>query len=157
MLQKRITPVEPHDDNWHYLNYRDELHTESYVEWKYFNFIQKDLAGYIIYYMLDPEKKTKLGGGRLVVRILKDGVLYGMVKKIDMDKIEVDDISASLRMDNARIIEKDTYHYEINCKADDVSWNLNYKQHSPSIDSFSDIHSGLMRWEKLSIWSGKKI
>ena len=68
---------EPHDDRWHYLDSRNEKHTENYVEWKYFNFIQKDIAGYIVYYILDPEKKTEFGGGRLLVRILKTA--YSMV------------------------------------------------------------------------------
>jgi len=144
------TYQEPHDDCWHYLDSRDEKHEKNYIEWKYFNFVQKDLAGYIIYYILDPEKKTKLGGGRLLVRILKDGMSYGLVKKIEMDKIELDAISASLRMDGARIIEKNSYHYELNCKSEDISWNLSYKQKTPSIESFQNIHTGLMRWEKVN-------
>lgn len=140
--------IEPHDDRWHYLDSRDEKHTENYVEWKYFNFIQKDLAGYIVYYILDPEKKTKFGGGRLLVRILKDGIVFGLIKKIEMDNIELDAVSASLRMDNAKIVEKDSYHYELDCKSEDISWNLNYKQNTPSIESFQNIHTGLLRWEK---------
>ena len=116
MSKQQSMPNEPHDDRWHYLDARDEKHEANYVEWKYFNFTQKDLAGYIIYYILDPEKKTKFGGGRLLVRILKDGVSYGLIKKIGMDKIELDAISASLRMDNAKIIEHNSYHYELICK-----------------------------------------
>lgn len=141
---------EPHDDRWHYLDDRNEKHTENYIEWKYFNFTQKDLAGYIIYYILDPEKKTQAGGGRLLVRIFKDGKQYGLIKKIEMDKIELDTVSAGLRMDSAKIIEHDSYHYEISSNAKDVSWDLSYKQDSPSIESFNNIHTGLMRWEKVS-------
>ena len=144
------TPSEPHDDRWHYLESRDEKHEENYVEWKYFNFVQKDLAGYVIYYLIDPEKRTKMGGGRLLVRILKDGKSYGLVKKIEMDKIELDAVSASIRMDGARITEHDSYHYELECDSKDVAWKLNYKQQAPSVESFTDIHTGLMRWEKVS-------
>lgn len=140
---------EPHDDRWHYLDKTDKKHAENYVEWKYFNFAQKDLAGYIIYYILDPEKKKKWSGGRLVIRILENGMSYGLVKKIDMDKIELDTISASMRMDGARIIEKDSYHYELLCQSLDMSWNLNYKQKSPSIEAFQDVNPGLMSWEKM--------
>lgn len=141
---------EPHDDRWHYLDDRDEKHTENYIEWKYFNFTQPDLVGYIIYYIFDPEKKTKLGGGRLLVRIFKDGVSYGMVKKIEMDQIELDTVSASLRMGGAKITEKDSYHYDLECKLKDIAWNLNFKQDSPSIESYRNIHTGLMRWEKIN-------
>lgn len=141
---------EPHDDRWHYLDDRNEKHKENYVEWKYFNFTQKDLAGYIVYYILDPEKKTKFGGGRLSVRILKDGVAYGLIKKIDVSQIELDTVSASLRMGKAKILERDSYNYEINCDSPDVSWNLSYKQKSPSIDAFKNIPTGLMRWEKVN-------
>ena len=141
---------EPHDDCWHYLDSRNEKHTENYIEWKYFNFIQKDIAGYIVYYILDPEKKTEFGGGRLLVRILKNGVSYGLVKKIEMDEIELDAFSASLRMDNAKILERDSFHYELDCQSKDISWNLNYKQKVPSIESFRNIHTGLMRWEKVN-------
>lgn len=144
------TPEEPHDDRWHYLDSRDEKHKENYIEWKYFNFVQKDLSGYIIYYLLDPERKTKFGGGRLLVRILKDGISYGLVKKIEMNEIELDAISASLRMANAKIIEKDSYHYELECNQKDIAWNLSYKQKAPSIESFQNIHTGLMRWERVN-------
>ncbi len=149
MQSKKSSIVEPHDDSWHYLDDRDEKHEENYVEWKYFNFVQKDLAGYVIYYILDPEKKTKLGGGRLVVRILKDGIPYGLVKKIEMDKIELDAISASMRMDGAKILEHDSYHYELDCQSPDISWNLHYKQKAPSIEAFQNVNPGLMRWEKM--------
>src|SRR3989338_6468072 len=124
MSNHRITPSEPHDDRWHYLESRDERHEGNYIEWKYFNFIQKDLAGYIIYYILDPEKKTKWGGARLLVRVFKDGVLYGSIKKIEMDKIDLDAVSASANMDNAKIIEHDSRHYEIICVSPGTSWDL---------------------------------
>jgi hypothetical protein len=148
--QKLKIPDEPHDDRWHYLDFQDKMHEKNYIEWKYFNFVQKDLSGYIIYYILGPEKKTKQGGGRLLVRILKNGVSYGLVKKIEMDKIQFDAISASLSMGGAKIIERDSYHYELVCKSEDISWNLNYKQNAPTIESFRDIHTGLMRWEKVN-------
>ncbi|MFA6520619.1 MAG: hypothetical protein WCT44_03375 [Candidatus Paceibacterota bacterium] len=150
MNTQQSTSSEPRDDRWHYLESRDEKHEQNYIEWKYFNFVQKDLSGYIIYYLIDPEKKTKFGGGRLLVRILKDGVSYGLIRKIDMDKIELDTVSASMRMDGAKITEHDSYHYELDCKLEDMSWNLNYKQHAPSIESFTNIHTGLMRWEKVN-------
>jgi len=140
---------EPHDDRWHYLDFKDDKHRKNYTEWKYFNFVQKDLAGYIIYYVLDPEKKTKLSGGRLLIRILKDGMPYGLVKKIEMDKIEFDTISASVRMDSAKIIEKNSYHYELDCQSEDLSWNLNYKQKVLSIEAFQNINPGFMHWEKM--------
>lgn len=142
---------EPHDDRWHYLDARDEKHLANYVEWKYFNFSQKDLSGYIIYYISDPEKKTHFGGGRLLVRVLKDGVVYGLIKKIEMDQIELDTVSASLRMGSAKIVEHDSYHYEIDCKSKDISWNLEYRQTAPSIESFQNTHTaGLIWWEKVN-------
>ena len=150
MLKQRNTASEPHDDCWHYLDFRNEKHKENYIEWKYFNFIQKDIAGYIVYYILDPEKKTKFGGGRLLVRILKDGKSYGLIKKIEMNRVELDTTSASIRMDSAKIIEHDSYHYELDYKGKDLAWNLTYKQQAPSIESFSNIHTGLMRWEKVN-------
>src|SRR3989344_6149778 len=149
MIQKH-SQSEPHDDRWHYLEDRDTKHLENYVEWKYFNFTQKDLAGYIMYYIADPEKKTKNGGGRLLVRILKDGKIYGLVKKIEMDQIQLDAVSASIQMGNAKLTEKDSYHYELDCGFDDIAWHLTYKQDTPSIDSFKDIHASFIRWEKVS-------
>src|SRR3989344_1172664 len=149
MIQKH-SQSEPHDDRWHYLEDRDEKHLENYVEWKYFNFTQKDLSGYIIYYVFDPTNKSGFGGGRLLVRILKDGKSYGLIKKISMNDIELDDISASMRMATAKITEKSPYHYEIDSTAPDLSWNLNYIQHAPSIESFEHIHTGLVRWEKVN-------
>ena len=144
------TNQEPREDRWHYLDDRNEKHIENYIEWKYFNFVQKDLEGYIIYYILDPEKKMNFGGGRLLVRILKDGKTYGLVKKFEMDQVELDTISASLRMGGASIKEKDSYHYELNCKSEDVDWSLTYKQKAPSIESFRNFHNGLLYWEKLN-------
>ena len=38
----------PHKDRWHYLDFRDGKHDGFYTEWKYFNFIQGDMAGYIM-------------------------------------------------------------------------------------------------------------
>jgi|GEM_PF-1915143 len=141
---------EPHSDGWHYLGSRDEKHEENYIEWKYFNFTQKDLAGYIIYYLMDPEKKTKFGGGRLLVRIIKDGVSYGLIKKIEMEQISLDSISAGMRMGDAEIIEKSSYEYKIKCKSIDVSWNLDYVQHAPTIESFQNINTCMVRWENVN-------
>lgn len=149
-MSEQNSHQEPHDDRWHYLESRDEKHTENYIEWKYFNFVQKDLAGYVMYYILDPEKKTKWGGGRLLVRILKDGVAYGLIKRIDVENIEFDTISAGVRMGGAKIVEHDSYHYELDCNLEDISWNLNYKQKAPTIESFQNIHTGLMLWEKIN-------
>ncbi len=150
MSKTQSAQTEPHDDRWHYLDSRDEKHRENYVEWKYFNFVQEDLAGYIIYYIADPEKKTKFGGGRLLIRILKDGKSYGLIKKIDMDRVEFDTVSASLRMGGAKIIEHDSYHYELSCKEADIAWSLHYTQRAPSIDSLQNFHTGIMRWEKVN-------
>jgi len=147
---KRNESIEPHDDRWHFLDFPDAKHHENYIEWKYFNFIQKDLAGYVMYYILDPEKKTKMGGGRLLVRILKNGMPYGSIKKIDMDKIDIDPVSAGVKMGGAKILEHDSYHYELDCSFEDVAWNLNYKQETPSIESFQNVHTGLMLWEKIN-------
>jgi len=142
---------EPHADTWHYLDSRDEKHEENYIEWKYFNFTQDDLAGYIIYYIIDPEKKTKLGNGRLLVRILKQGKSYGLIKRIDMNEVDLDAVSASMHMGPARITEKNNYEYEISCQDEDFSWNLNYKQSAPTIESFQNINlTSLMRWEKVN-------
>ena len=41
-----------------------------------------------MYCILDPEGKTKVWRGGLLIRILKNGVLYGLIKKISVDKIE---------------------------------------------------------------------
>ncbi|MFA5791476.1 MAG: hypothetical protein WC884_00345 [Candidatus Paceibacterota bacterium] len=147
---KLKTQDEPHDDRWHYLDFENNKNRKNYTEWKYFNFVQKDLSGYIIYYILDPEKGTNLSGGRLIVRILKDGVSYGLVKKIEIDQIELDAVSASMRMGNAKIIEKDSYHYELNCQDKDFSWTLNYKQKAPSIEAFQDVNPGFLIWEKMN-------
>jgi len=140
----------PHKDRWHYMDYRDGKHDENYIEWKYFNFIQDGLAGYIIYYILDPEHKSHLGGGRLVARIFKDRSSLGLIKQIDIDKIQFDPVSASVVMDRASIAEKDAHHYEINSGFDDMSWDLSYKQKTPTIDSFSNVNPGLMPWERAS-------
>lgn len=140
----------PHRDRWHYMDFRDGKHDENYIEWKYFNFIQNGLAGYIIYYILDPEKKTGIGGGRLLVRIFKDGQSYGILKKIDIDKIQFDPVSAGVTMGEAKIIERTPHHYDLECGFEDISWNLSYKQETPTIDAFSDFHTGFMLWEKAS-------
>jgi len=145
---KEKTPTGPHDDRWHYLDLEDKAHSQNYFEWKYFNFVQKDLEGYVIYFILDPEKKSKLSGGRLLLRILKDGKSYGFLKKIPVDKINFDTLSASVLMDSAKIVEHDSYHYNLDCNLPEMSWNLNYKQDVPSIESFENANFGLMRWER---------
>ena len=45
----------PHKDRWHYLDFRDGKHDGQYMEWKYLNFTEGDMAGYIIYYALSHE------------------------------------------------------------------------------------------------------
>ncbi len=149
MTKIQNTSSEPHDDRWHYLESRDERHEANYIEWKYFNFTQKDLAGYVIYFVIDPERKTKHGGGRLLVRILQDGKSYGFVKKIDMDRIELDTVSASMRMGGSKIVEHDSYHYEISANLPDAAWDLTYKQHAPTIEAFENEHyTNFVHWEK---------
>ncbi|OGI58372.1 hypothetical protein A3F19_01120 [Candidatus Nomurabacteria bacterium RIFCSPHIGHO2_12_FULL_37_29] len=145
-----IANQEPHSDGWHYLDSRDEKHKKNYIEWKYFNFTQKDLAGYIIYYVIDPEKNTKFGGGRLLIRIVKDGVSYGLIKKIDMEKVELDLLSASMSMGDAEIVEKSSYIYKIKGKANNLNWNLDYRQRAPTIESFQNLNTCLIRWEKVN-------
>ena len=138
----------PHEDRWHYLDYRNLKHDSRFSEWKYFNFIQDGLAGYIVYYVLDPEKETRFGGGRLLVRLFKDKMPIRLIKHIDIGKIQFDATSASATFDKAAIIEKSSHHYTITCDFDEVSWELDYKQEIPSVESFNDVNSGLEKWEK---------
>lgn len=140
----------PHMDRWHYLDYRDGKHDDDYVEWKYFNFLQGKTAGYIIYYVLDPELKTSLGPGRLVARILNQGKFYGGVTRIPMDNIEFDTQTAGIRMGNAFLEEKSPYRYAITGNVGGVSWNLNYVQRAPTVDAFNEAHVGIFLWEKIS-------
>ncbi|MBX4189958.1 hypothetical protein KW791_01525 [Candidatus Parcubacteria bacterium] len=140
----------PHLDRWHYLDYRDGKHDKNYIEWKYFNFIQKDLAGYVVYYILDPEKRTRLGGGRLLWRIFKDGKSFGGLQQIPMDQIQCDSISANITMNGSAISEKSPYEYGISGAIENFAWNLDYKQATPTIDSFHNVNSGMMRWENVN-------
>ena len=103
-----------------------------------------------MYCILDPEGKTKVWRGGLLIRILKNGVLYGLIKKISVDKIEFDTVSAGVRMDKAKIVEHNSHHYDIICDFSDVSWNLNYRQDVPSIESFQNINTGIMSWKKVN-------
>lgn len=140
----------PHLDRWHYMDFAEGTNRARYIEWKYFNFSNEKISGYFIYYILDPEQKTKVGGGRLIFRIFKDGKSYGYIKKIPVDRISFDDVSASVNMDGAQIKERDSYHYDTNGKIDDLEWNLSYKQEVSTIESFSDINPGIMGFEKVS-------
>ena len=140
----------PHRDRWHYLDFSDGNHDGFYTEWKYLNFIQGDMAGYIMYYVLDPEHKTSLGSGRLVARIFLGGKFYGGITKISMDKIEFDTHTASVRMGNAELNEKTPHNYAITGSVADVSWDLEYLQSTPTIDGFNDTNFGIMLWEKVS-------
>lgn len=146
----RIKSHEPHDDGWHYLDSRDEKHTGNYIEWKYFNFTGENLTGYIIYYIVDPEKRTKFGGGRLLVRIFKDGTSHGFVKKVEMDEIDIDALSATMRMGDAELIEQGPYQYQIKGKSPDLDWDLNYAQHAPTVESFQNMRTSFVRWEKVN-------
>lgn len=137
-----------HLDRWHYLDYRDQQHGKHYFEWKYFNFIQDDLAGYVVYYVADPESKTKFGGGRLLVRVFKKDEVVGSIRKISTDHVQFDPASANASMDSAVILEKAPCHYELAGSFEDVSWKLDYHQQAPTIASFSDVNPGLLRWEK---------
>lgn len=140
----------PHIDRWHYMDYADGSNRARYIEWKYFNFSNENISGYFLYYVLDPEHKTKVGGGRLIFRLFKDGKSYGYLKKIPVERISFDDVSASVNMDGSTIKEVDSYHYDTNGKIDDLEWNLSYKQEAPTIESFSDINPGMMGFEKVS-------
>ena len=143
------TMENPHLDRWHYLDFHDGKHDKNYIEWKYFNFIQKDIAGYVVYYILDPEKSTRPGGGRLLWRIFKDNVSFGGIKQISMDQIQCDSISANIIMDTASITES-PYEYRISGTIKDFFWNLDYKQAAPTIDSFHNVNPGFMRWENVN-------
>jgi len=140
----------PHKDRWHYLDYRDGKHDGQYMEWKYLNFIQGDIAGYVIYYVLDPEHHTSLGSGWLVARILRGGDFHGGITKVPMDKIEFDTQTASVRMGEAHLNEKTPHNYEISGSVADVSWNLEYNQSTPTIDAYKDGNFGILPWEKAS-------
>ena len=140
----------PHKDRWHYLDFRDGKHDGQYMEWKYLNFTEGDMAGYIIYYALDPEHKTALGSGWLVARVLLGGKFYGGAVKIPMDKIQFDTHTASVKMGNAELNEKTPHNYSITGSVADVSWNLEYLQSTPTIDAYSDRNFGILSWEKVS-------
>src|SRR3989344_3849414 len=140
----------PHKDRWHYLDYRDGKHDGKYTEWKYLNFIQGDMAGYIIYYVLDPEHHTSLGSGWLVARILRGENFHGGLAKVPMDKIEFDTQTASARFGDAQLNEKTPHNYEITGSVADVSWALDYKQSTPTIDAYKDGNFGILPWEKAS-------
>jgi len=140
----------PHRDRWHYLDFSGGKHKGTYTEWKYFNFVQGDMAGYIMYYVLDPELRTPIGSGRLVARIFRGGDFHGGIEKIPMDKIEFDTHTASVRMGEARLNEKTPHNYEITGSVAEVSWDLEYNQSTPSIDGYSNANFGILPWEKVN-------
>lgn len=147
-MEKFPKDTESLTSGWHYLDFRDGKHDASYIEWKYFNFKQKDIAGYIVYFILDPERKTKVGGARVLARVFHRQKFSGSIREIPIDKVQIDALSASIDMDGAKILEKDQHNYEISGKANNLSWDLHYEQRVPSIDGFKDVNCGLMRWEK---------
>ncbi|MCR4281186.1 MAG: hypothetical protein NUV88_02540 [Candidatus Kaiserbacteria bacterium] len=140
----------PHRDRWHYLDYSDGKHTGAYTEWKYLNFIQGDLAGYIIYYVLDPELRTSLGSGRIMARVLRGEEFHGGIDKIPMSEIEFDTHTASARFGNARLNEKTPHNYQITGSVAGISWDLEYNQSTPTLDGFKDVNFGILPWEKAS-------
>ncbi|MBI2640207.1 MAG: hypothetical protein HYW90_04970 [Candidatus Sungbacteria bacterium] len=140
----------PHADRWHYLDYRDGKHDREYLEWKYFNFIQKDTAGYLIYYVFDPEHKFSFSGGRVTARIMHGGRFYGGIEKVPIGKIEFDTHGAGVQMGNASISEKTPYRYLVEGNAAGVSWELEYVQHVPTIESFQKESIGIFSWEKFN-------
>jgi len=135
-------------DSWHYVEFRDGKHDQNYVEWKYFNFNQKGLAGYIVYYILDPEHRTKIGGGRLLARMFRQDELLGSMRKIPISRIQFDALSAGIDMDGSKIVESDPHNYRITGVVGNLSWDLQYKQKALSIEAFANINPGLLRWEK---------
>ncbi len=135
-------------DEWHYLDFRDDRHDANYIEWKYFNFKQKDLAGYIIYWVLDPERRTKFGGVRVLARVFSQNKLLGSIREIPIDDVQFDALSAGVDMAGTKIIEKDQHHYRVSGAVDGLSWSLGYTQQVASIDAFSDVNCGILRWEK---------
>ena len=134
---------------WQYLDFHDGKHDANYIEWKYFNFKQKDIAGYIVYFILDPEQKTKVGGARVLARVFHRQKFSGSIREIPIDNVQIDALSATIDMGGAKILEKDQHNYEISGKVDNLSWDLHYKQQVPSIDAFQDVNCGIMRWEKV--------
>ena len=145
---KQTSQGGPHLDRWHYFDYRDGKHDKYFAEWKYFNFTQADLSGYIIYYILSPEKQTGISGGRLLIRVFKNDTSFGSIKQIPVDRIQCDNVSADVTMDEATIVEKSPYLYEIRGNIDDISWTLNYQQKTPTIEAFQNTNAGFLRWEK---------
>jgi hypothetical protein len=140
--------AEPLTGVWHYLDFCGGRHDANYIEWKYFNFKQKDIAGYIIYFILDPGRKTKIGGARVLARVFRRQRISGSIREIPIDKVQFDALSAGVDMDGAKILEKDQHDYEISGEMDDLSWDLRYKQQVPSIDAFENVNCGVLRWEK---------
>jgi hypothetical protein len=159
---KQTSQGGPHLDRWHYFDYRDGKHDKYFAEWKYFNFTQADLSGYIIYYILSPEKQTGISGGRLLIRVFKNNASFGSIKRIPVDRIQCDNVSADITMDGslreprfgewpnngATIVEKSPYLYEIRGNIDDISWTLNYQQKTPTIEAFQNTNAGFLRWER---------
>ena len=140
----------PHRDRWHYLDYRDGKHDGQFMEWKYLNFIQGNLAGYLMYHVMDPERQTSLGSGRLMARVLRGADFHGGVAKVPMDKIEFDTQTASARFGDAHLNEKTPHNYAVTGTVADVAWNLEYNQSTPTLDGFSDACFGVLPWEKSS-------
>lgn len=140
----------PHRDRWHYLDYNDGHHDGLYTEWKYLNFIEGDMAGYIMYYVLDPELKTSLGSGRIMARVLRGEEFHGGIAKVPMSEIEFDTHTASARFGRARLDEKTPHNYQITGSVAGVSWDLEYNQSTPTLDGFRDANFGILPWEKAS-------
>ncbi|MDP3965780.1 MAG: hypothetical protein Q8Q13_03205 [bacterium] len=140
----------PHRDRWHYLDFSEDKHKYAYFEWKYLNFIQGDMAGYIMYIVIDPEHKTSIGSGRLMARVYQGGKYHGGVIKVPMEKIQFDTSTASVTMDRARLDEKTPHNYVITGDVNNVSWNLEYLQSTQTIESFQKTNFGIMPWENSS-------
>lgn len=145
--------VSPSDDAYHFAQWADGLHDESYIEWWYFNFAdaQSGVHGIFTYLVSDPQNLSGIGFSQVTAAIYTPG---GIVTK--NDKYSVSSFSAASDTANVKIASSTVQvvgsSYEIRGVSKDgrVAWYLQYQRQAEPWYAANHMPVGTFSWEQMN-------
>ena len=123
------------DDGYHYSEFDDDEHDESYIEWWYFNFYDEanDIKGVFTYGIADPEDLSGFGTANVIAVIFApEGIFqendnYPVSAFSAYDEVNVEIISNSIE-NSIEALNDTTYHIVGASGNGNISWDLFYER-----------------------------
>jgi len=143
------------DDAYHYGEFNDGQHDETYIEWWYFNFSDEEngIQGLFTYGIIDPDNISEFGVANVIAVIYTpDGILQESDNYSVSDFFALSDrVYVSINSNSVEALDEDTYRIAGSSRSGKVSWDVTYERNEKPWFAFDKAPVGfILPWMNMS-------